>query len=787
MSLSEIQRFPFRARGGALRGSSFLALVLALASSGALASASATIEGRVVDEQGKPLPGVTLTLRGSGPARTTASELDGSFRFEELDAPATYRLDYSLAGESAGSRLVVVAEDGPTTVDLVFRPGFLEEVTVTATREERSMRETPLTVGFVNREELAETRPTHPSQILSRVPGVWVSVTGGEGHMTSIRHPLTTSPVYLYLEDGVPTRSTGFFNHNALYEINVPAADRIEVTKGPGSALYGSDAIGGVVNVVTRSPFEGAGLDVSAEGGSYGWRRALASGSMVRGANGLRAEVNLSHTDGWRDATGYDRVTGSLRWDRVAGGGWSFKTLATFSDIDQETAGTSTLKEEDYLDNPTLNLTPISFRAVTAFRLSTEVRRDAGPSSWSFVPYFRYDSMDLLPNWSLTYDPTVYNTKNDSFGVLAKYRRDFSRVQLVGGVDLDFSPGSRLENQIRTTSETLPNGSRRFTDYEMGPVIYDYDVTFGAVSPYLQLLLSPTERLRVDAGLRLDHMSYDYDDLLETSETARHRRPEDATRTYDHLSPKLGATYELTDTLDVFASYRHAFRAPAEGQLFRQGSAANTIDLEPVKADNYEAGFRAQPLHSLALELSVYRLDKRDDILSYRDPIDGLTTSVNAGKTSHRGVEAGVRLTPWSWLTVAGAYSYARHRYEEWIVDPALGIDYSGNEQETAPRHLGNLLATATLRPDTTLSLELARVGSYWMDAGNVSKYDGHTLLHLRGEVLLGRGLTLFARLLNVADARYADSTSYTVQRGRELAPGLPRTLYAGLAFGWSR
>jgi outer membrane receptor protein involved in Fe transport len=754
---------------------------------GVLAATGGTIEGRVVDELGKPLPGVTLTLRDANPPRSVTSAEDGTFRFGELEFPAAYRIDYSLGGQQAGSRVVVLDDRGSSRVELVFRPSFLEEVTVTATREERSKRETPMTIGIVDRKELQETRPTHPSQILSRVPGVWVSVTGGEGHMTAIRQPLTTNPVYLYLEDGIPTRSTGFFNHNALYEINVPASERIEVTKGPGSALYGSDAIGGVVNVVTRSPFEGTGLDVSAEAGSYGWRRAMVGGSLVRGENGVRGDLNLSHTDGWRDATGYDRVSGSLRWDRVTARGWYFKTLATFSDIDQETAGTSTLPEADYFDDPTLNLTPISFRKVTAFRLSTEVRRDAGASSWSFIPYFRYDSMDLLPNWSLTYDPTVYDTTNNSYGVLVKYRRDFDRMQLVSGVDLDVSPGSRLENQIQPVSERLPNGARMFTDYSMGPVIYDYDATYDAVSPYAQVLYSPNDRLHLDFGLRLDVLGYDYEDNLTTPDSPRYRRPEDASLRYEHLSPKLGATFALRENLDVFASYRNAFRAPSEGQLFRQGSAASTIDLAPVKANNYEVGFRAQPARELSLELSLYRLDKSDDILTFRDPIDGATQSVNAGRTLHRGVEVGARVTPAGWLSIAGAYSYARHTYEEWVVDPALGIDYSGNEQEAAPRVFSNLLVSATPLRATTISLELTHVGGYWMDAANVSRYDGHTLLHLRGEVGLGRGLTLFGRLLNVTDARYSESSSYTIQRGRELAPGLPRTLYAGVEFGWSR
>ncbi|HSR01876.1 MAG TPA: TonB-dependent receptor plug domain-containing protein, partial [Methylophilaceae bacterium] len=93
-------------------------------------------------------------------------------------------------------------------------------VTVTATREAQKVSETPSTVNIINQETVQELRPAHPSEIMRKVPGVTVTVTNGEGHQTSIRQPITTAPVYLYLEDGIPTRSTGFFNHNALFEIN---------------------------------------------------------------------------------------------------------------------------------------------------------------------------------------------------------------------------------------------------------------------------------------------------------------------------------------------------------------------------------------------------------------------------------------------------------------------------------------------------------------------------------------------------------------------------------------
>ena len=74
-------------------------------------------------------------------------------------------------------------------------------------------------MGVIKGDAVREVRPTHPSQIISQVPGAAVAVTNGEGHTTAIRQPFTTNPVYLFLEDGIPIRSTGFFNHNALYHL----------------------------------------------------------------------------------------------------------------------------------------------------------------------------------------------------------------------------------------------------------------------------------------------------------------------------------------------------------------------------------------------------------------------------------------------------------------------------------------------------------------------------------------------------------------------------------------
>lgn len=659
----------------------------------------------------------------------------------------------------------------------------LDEVSVIGTREAQSLKETALSVGVVKKEDIDNVKPAHPSEIMQRIPGVHVNVTGGEGHMTAIRQPITTKAVYLYLEDGIPTRSTGFFNHNALYEINVPQSERIEVLKGPGSALYGSDAIGGVINVDTKpSPLKPE-ADVSVEVGEFGWKRLLISGGNTKDDDGYRASINITHTDGWRDSTEYDRKSATVRWDRMLESGASLKTVLSTSDIDQQTAGSSRLLNDDYLNNPTLNYTPISYREVSALRLSTAYEKESSDSLLSITPYIRKNSMELLPNWSLSYDPVVYETKNDSLGVLVKYRQDFKpmRTRLVTGIDVDYSPGGRFEQQIAATKT-----GDIYTSYTVGSTLYDYDATYSAASPYAHLEFSPSENLRITTGLRYDMMSYDYDNNLTTLTTGSHRRPDDTTVSFDHLSPKVGATYSFTKSLSGFVSYRQAFRAPSEGQLFRQGQAINTVNLKPIQVSSIEAGLRGKS-NKTHYNISIYIMTKKDDILTYRHP-DNTRETMNAGETSHQGIEVGMGTTFVDMISLDIAVSYAKHTYEVW--QPRATVIYSGNEMESAP----DLIANTRLgyKPGALnggkLELEWVKLGEYWMDAANTEKYSGHDVFNIRINYHLSNKVELYSRIMNVTDQRYATAAKYSPAafgnpEKFEYSPGMPRTAYVGMKY----
>lgn len=733
------------------------------------------IEGTVTDADKAAVVGAVVLVEGAH--RSAVTDSRGFYRITDVPAGRQVVLTRRVGYEPA--RATVVVEPGQiTTVDLTMAQAavVLSDIVVSATREEERRVEVPITIGVIDGALLRALKPAHPSEVMNKIAGVWVNVTGGEGHMTAIRQPIGTDPVYLFLEDGVPSRSTGFFNHNALYEINLPQADRIEVGKGPANALYGSDAIGGVVNVSTRAPSLVPVVTFSAEGGENGWARGLVTATNTWRRAGVRADFNYTRTDGWRDATEYDRQAGTLRWDQDLGNGARLKTVATFSLIDQHTAGTSTISRDDYLNDPTVNYTPVSLRKVQAYRVSTAYSKETARSLVSLTPYARYDWMRLLPNWSLTYDPQDYTTDNYSVGALAKYRRDFDplRTRVIVGVDADYSPGGQFEYALTPTRV-----AGVFTSYSQDSLIYDYAVAYRGISPYAQVETSPAARLRVTAGVRVDYSSYVYDTHLASIATGRWRRPADTTVNYSHVSPKIGATYELGPAVNLFVSYRHGFRAPSQGQLFRQGSSLNTVGLQPVKADNYEVGARGRVGRRFHYDLSLYSLIKNDDVLTYTLP-DGSREVQNAGRTSHRGIEISAGLQAASAVRLDLAYSYARHEYESW--DPSSTVTLSGNEMANAPRHLGS--AWITVAPPrlggAQASLEWARIGGYWQDADNTHWYPGHELWHARVTYPLGPHFTLTARVMNLANRRYAETSSYTVARGQEYAPGMPRTLYAG-------
>lgn len=674
----------------------------------------------------------------------------------------------------------------------------IEVMVVTSSRQAQALVNLAESVAVLDEDTIKNVSPGHPAELLNRVSGVHVNDIGGEGHMTAIRQPITTGGVYLFLEDGLPTRPTGFFNHNGLYEIDIPNAGRVEVTKGPSSALYGSDAIGGIFNILTPEPAPQFGGKVQAELGSDGWQRGLLSVSgPVTDKHSAFWQLNSTQSDGAREQSDYQRVSSNLRLDSELGDHTRLKTLLSFGKVEQ--SGTSGLSVADFTHNPEHNYYhgEMGARDVQALRLSAELRHQLSDNSeLMLMPFFRDNRSDLMPSWMLSYDPVRQQTRFKSYGLLAQYSQQLSdQFNWTTGLDIDYTPANFTEQQI-----TVSRAGDIYTDYALtGRTNYHYDADQTVLSPYAQLQWFATEQLIISLGARFDYFSVDYTDLLPQDvpeQIGRNSwfRPDSQKISYRQLSPKAGIVWKFAANQQLYANRRHAFRAPSVGQVFRPGSSSDTTELAPVTAVNHELGWRGQfasPLiKRLQLDASIYDLAIRDDVVTY---IDGNTRKVtNAGETSHRGIELMLQLTlneQWQWQ-LSGSYSqqtYEDFQYLYSCFPPACvppvseTRNFAGFDVGKAPKQLwqSSLSYQPAQLADLWLELGWQKVGRYFTDETNTNIYPGHDLWHLRARYQLTDNIALAARLMNISDKTYSTYTSNQVGSSAiDYRPGMPRSVF---------
>ena len=761
-----------------------LLMMVVFAAPVAKAQETGTVAGTVrANGSGTPLSDVTVFVQGT----TRGGVTDDQGRFRILAVPTGDRVVMAqLIGRARSTQTVHITADSVARVEFALTEvaAVIAPTVVSATREVQRRTDQSTTIDVLDGAAIREVRAAHPSGIMQRLPGVHATQLSGEGLSMSIRQPITTKPMYLYLEDGIPTRSTGFFNHNALYEVNLPQSGGLEVLKGPGTAMYGSDAIGGVVNVLTRAAPVTPTLDATMEGGTYGYARLLATGGFTKGVNGVRADLNVTRSDGWRDDGGFKRQSATIRWDG-AFGGFTTKTVLAGSNINQAEAGSLTQAQFDSREE--INPSPIAYREVQALRLSSAIEKDNGRSLLSLTPYARHNVLDIMPSWQLTYNQQIWDTRNNSVGLLAKYRYDFEpmRTRVIVGADIDYSPGSFLANRITSA----PTGGI-YTSYTTGEKQYDYDVTYRQASPYLHTEFSPVSRLRLDAGVRYDASGYVYDTKLDPIETGRWRRPADTTVNYTRWSPKVGATLDLSRHVNLYASYREGFRAPGQSQLFQQGSnATSTVGLKPVTAKSLEGGARGQVSGRFMYSMSVYDMHIENDILTILDAQGAQTTS-NAGETRHRGVElsAGAMIT--HDLRLDAVYSTSKQNYVEWVI-PVAGqnVSYAGKTIETAPHTLANLLLSYSpnVLNGGRFAVEWSKTGEYYGDPENTQMYRGFDLWALHGNYMVRNIGELFLRVTNLTNEKYAEVATYNGFNKWQYTPGTPRSVFLGLRYNWQK
>ena len=287
----------------------FILLLLAWSAAPAAAQDGA-IAGRVADETGAVLPGATITLRGPGEARVTASDGNGDYAFPAL-APGDYSLTAALPGFSDAALDGIAVADGAVEAPLLTLSiaSFGDTVVVTASRTEVRVVDAPVSTSVVPAATLETTASSNVGEVLRSVPGVNViQLSARDVQVTSRQSTGTLANSQLVLVDGrsVYLDFFGMVLWDAL-PINQGDIEQIEVVRGPASATWGANAMTGAVNVITRTPRESVGTTVTMSGG---WLDRDAGSTAGQGAGtmfGANATVTRAPSDSlaYRVSAGY--------------------------------------------------------------------------------------------------------------------------------------------------------------------------------------------------------------------------------------------------------------------------------------------------------------------------------------------------------------------------------------------------------------------------------------------------------------------------------------------------
>ena len=303
---------------------SVLLFTLLLISGAAAAAAAGAISGRVVDPDGRPVPGARVLVSGAGvPLRTAVTNENGHFSVADLPEE---RVTIRIAAEGFRAEAREVAPSGGSadigTIALAIS-AISEALVVTASQVEIPMSQVTSSVTIITGAEL-ESRQIHSvAEALRTVPGLTLVSTGGLGTTTGVFPRGGESNYTLVLIDGVPANAFGGdFDFGHLSTTNV---DRIEIVRGPQSALFGSNAIGAVVRIVSRRGGQPT-AQVSVEGGQFDTARVAASTSGQHGPIEWGASFDRLRSDGMNgEVTGAGEVVGNDDYDRRSGalsGGW---------------------------------------------------------------------------------------------------------------------------------------------------------------------------------------------------------------------------------------------------------------------------------------------------------------------------------------------------------------------------------------------------------------------------------------------------------------------------------
>lgn len=645
----------------------------------------------------------------------------------------------------------------------------IEVIRVKGQQQNHRFEETGAVI-LIDRAQIEQVQPLSTEDVLRRLPGV--NIKGEEETSIvsnfGIRGLSASESKSLLLEDGVPVAPGLFIGNDRYFNTRIQRVDSVEVLKGSASLRYGPSTIGGVVNYVTKTPTDG--VQLSARAGSFNMREvSVEAGAQNQAEDAFLGVVaTKAKSDGFMDK-GYDMSDVMVKAGLAISENQKVGIKFAYHENDANISYRGLLLA-DYLNGERYNPAPDDWylQDRTAFDLNHEYvfANNAKLNTlvyWSDITrdYWRYGVNSAASNeagrWVYTDAITGNNRSFERLGIETRLSFDQQLLGLNAATEFGLRLMEEESNDVRVratrASDRTGNTDRHIID------------SANSVAGYAQTRLQVTDAFAVTPGLRVESYEQKRTVLTQGGATAKTSNTE--------FLPGVGATFEVTETAQLYGGVYRAF-SPASNGVALDGLKDQQLDGE--RSVNYEVGIRGTA-GAVSYEVSAFYMDFANQVVTGNS--DPNLSQSNAGETEHTGMEfvfnvdlgAGFRLdTNATWVPTS--------KFTSEPAEPSQPA--KGNRLPYAPKVLANVALSYSAEafsvaltahhrgeqfgdPTNRIDIPTNAAGGIW--GGLLPAY---TVYDLMAQYTVFEGFTVFGSVKNLSDKQYIASLREGIYVGPE-------------------
>jgi iron complex outermembrane receptor protein len=744
-----------------------------------LSADAQTVKGKITGNNALPVSNAFIYLLNTN--FSSYSDSAGNFSLKTVRA-GSYTISISAAGYATVNKNITVSanQDEDINISLPDASKTLDEVVVTSQKKEEAVQNIPVSITVISARQVEEHRLWDTKELTAIVPNLYSGNPGDDRNVTSIRGIVTTSydPAVTTYIDGV--------NQFGLdtYIASLNDIERIEVLRGPQGTLYGRNAMGGVINIITKQPTNATNGFAEVTAGNYGlWRlsagirTALVKNKLFFGVAGVFNTRNGFYNNVFNN-TSFDKqkgFAGNYYLKFIPSSKWSI--LFNLKQQINRNNGPFPLVNgvEDAFKDP-FEVNQNAVAKMIDNTLNTSLSVDHKGASFNFTSLTAWQTNHRYYNAPLDGD----FSPADAVTIINDYGDAWNKVKVFTEEVKFTSPGnafSRLKWTVGSYFFYQDNPSKQATHFgKDAALVGSPDSNFSLITStkakntgialYGQTSYALSKKLSLIAGLRYDYESKSLSVLGEYAkdgEMSFVTRPDtSSTLHFNAVSPKLGLDFAVAGNSNLFASYSKGYRTGGLTQLSSDPSQPPLYPYKPEYSNNFEVGVKNNFFQrKLRLNVTVFYTHVSDAQVPTLILPDAITVTKNTGKLDSRGAELEVSSTPLKGLQVDYNFGYTDATYQALKVSQnGSVVDLNGNKQIYTPGCTSMSAVQYSFYLSSNHNIKLVARGEWlflgkeYFDVANTISQNSHSLFNARLGVS-SKYIDIFFWSRNISDKKY--------------------------------